>query len=295
MGPDQFERVVLLPQGDFKKLLVADAREREELLQKLFGTERYEAVERWLKDKKNALHRRATELRQRQDEVLQGETCAALAARREATERDLATAREVAAEREAESASAESALADAKKLDARFAEMDGARDEVRRSQEAAPALAADRERLDRAERAERVREKLNLARNAAADLVARVADEGRAREVVTSAAAALHVTAAALARAEAEATRVPELTGRRGVLEQALPDIERLAAAEQELALRRKADAGAKDAVRAAHETPLSAGLTYERELFITAFASEDKAEGVRAFLEKRVAEFKGH
>jgi enoyl-CoA hydratase len=51
----------------------------------------------------------------------------------------------------------------------------------------------------------------------------------------------------------------------------------------------------AKDAVRAAHETPLSAGLTYERELFITAFASEDKAEGVRAFLEKRVAEFKGH
>jgi enoyl-CoA hydratase len=50
----------------------------------------------------------------------------------------------------------------------------------------------------------------------------------------------------------------------------------------------------AKNAVRAALETPLSAGLRYERELFITAFASEDKREGVAAFLEKRTAEFRG-
>src|SRR5262245_16966693 len=50
----------------------------------------------------------------------------------------------------------------------------------------------------------------------------------------------------------------------------------------------------AKNAVRAALETPLNAGLRYERELFITAFASEDKREGVSAFLEKRTAEFRG-
>jgi enoyl-CoA hydratase/carnithine racemase len=39
---------------------------------------------------------------------------------------------------------------------------------------------------------------------------------------------------------------------------------------------------------------PLGAGLAYERELFITAFASADRQEGVRAFLEKRAAEFRG-
>ncbi len=50
----------------------------------------------------------------------------------------------------------------------------------------------------------------------------------------------------------------------------------------------------AKSAVRAAAEMPLGAGLHYETELFVTAFASDDKREGVAAFLEKRPAEFTG-
>lgn len=50
----------------------------------------------------------------------------------------------------------------------------------------------------------------------------------------------------------------------------------------------------AKTAVRASLEAPLSAGLAQERELFVAAFASEDRTEGVAAFLEKRQAEFRG-
>jgi enoyl-CoA hydratase len=50
----------------------------------------------------------------------------------------------------------------------------------------------------------------------------------------------------------------------------------------------------AKRAVRAALELPLSAGLEQERDLFALAFATEDKAEGVAAFLEKRKPVWRG-
>ncbi|MBW3569770.1 MAG: enoyl-CoA hydratase/isomerase family protein [Gemmatimonadetes bacterium] len=50
----------------------------------------------------------------------------------------------------------------------------------------------------------------------------------------------------------------------------------------------------AKSAVRAAAEMPLSAGVQYETELFVTCFASDDRREGVAAFLEKRPASFAG-
>ena len=67
-------------------------------------------------------------------------------------------------------------------------------------------------------------------------------------------------------------------------------DLARTMAAHSPVALRL-----AKSAVAAALEAPLSAGLAQERELFITAFGSEDGREGVSAFLEKRTPGFTGH
>lgn len=48
MDREQFTRVVMLPQGDFAAFLRSKANDRLELLQKLFGTQRFEAVERQL-------------------------------------------------------------------------------------------------------------------------------------------------------------------------------------------------------------------------------------------------------
>jgi enoyl-CoA hydratase len=49
-----------------------------------------------------------------------------------------------------------------------------------------------------------------------------------------------------------------------------------------------------KEAVNHAMEVGLAAGLEFERKLFYLLFASEDKREGMRAFLEKRPGRFTG-
>jgi enoyl-CoA hydratase len=50
----------------------------------------------------------------------------------------------------------------------------------------------------------------------------------------------------------------------------------------------------AKDAVNAAFETTLEQGQEIERKNFFLLFATEDMREGMKAFIEKRKAEFKG-
>jgi len=57
MSADQFFQVVLLPQGEFARFLHADAGDRAKLLQRLFGTDRFHAVEEWLADRRRTTAR----------------------------------------------------------------------------------------------------------------------------------------------------------------------------------------------------------------------------------------------
>ncbi len=50
----------------------------------------------------------------------------------------------------------------------------------------------------------------------------------------------------------------------------------------------------AKEAVRASERMGIEEGILYERDLFCLCFSTEDKKEGVDAFLAKRPAEWKG-
>ena len=48
-----------------------------------------------------------------------------------------------------------------------------------------------------------------------------------------------------------------------------------------------------KEAVNRSYETTLSEGILHERRLFQALFATEDQAEGMSAFLDKREAQFR--
>ena len=50
----------------------------------------------------------------------------------------------------------------------------------------------------------------------------------------------------------------------------------------------------AKQAVLAAEETSMSAGLEQERRLYELAMGTEDRVEGMQAFLENRRPEYRG-
>jgi DNA repair protein SbcC/Rad50 len=54
MSCDQFCQVVLLPQGEFATFLRADSGERQAVLERLFGTDRFTRVEYWLTDRRKA-------------------------------------------------------------------------------------------------------------------------------------------------------------------------------------------------------------------------------------------------
>jgi enoyl-CoA hydratase len=81
---------------------------------------------------------------------------------------------------------------------------------------------------------------------------------------------------------------VSRLVPARNLLDQAVELATEIAAAAP-LAVRL-----AKDAVNRAWDTTLEIGLAYERENFLLSLATEDRQEGVAAFLEKRDPKFKG-
>jgi len=81
-----------------------------------------------------------------------------------------------------------------------------------------------------------------------------------------------------------------------GLVSRVVPDEEVVAEAEtlaaQIAAMPRAASRAAKEAVAAAFEMPLGAGVRFERRLFQMLFATAEQKEGMSAFLQKRSARF---
>jgi exonuclease SbcC len=57
LGLDQFTKLVLLPQGEFSAFLRADAEDRRQMLERLFATDRFAAVQQWMRQHQLDLRR----------------------------------------------------------------------------------------------------------------------------------------------------------------------------------------------------------------------------------------------
>ena len=57
INKDQFRQIVMLPQGEFRKLLESDSIERELIFRKIFGTQAFELIQRRLDDESKELYK----------------------------------------------------------------------------------------------------------------------------------------------------------------------------------------------------------------------------------------------
>ncbi len=71
----QFRQVVLLPQGDFRKLLLAKSEERQKILEALFKTEYYGLIEKKLKDQEKILKNEVNDIEENKKGLLNAAEC----------------------------------------------------------------------------------------------------------------------------------------------------------------------------------------------------------------------------
>jgi len=261
---DQFRQVVLLPQGQFRKLLAAGSGEREKILETLFGTATYKRLQDALKNEANVLRERGEQARLRRDTLLQqagAATPEALAAQQS----DLAAALAALADEELrardEDAAARASLQQGQGSAALFAEAEAANAALQALTARAGEVEAQRARLQLAQRAQQVQPAetaLAAARRTAAEAHQR---EAQVAADLTRAAAALRQADAGL---QAEAARAPgrDAAQRELMRLEALADaVARLAQAEDALRARETArtEAGYRLAATAARREELAA------------------------------------
>jgi exonuclease SbcC len=122
----QFRQVVLLPQGEFRKLLLAGSVERQDIMQTLFRTELYELIEQKLKEKASGVRKLFEQIEQEKRLILEAsgaESEDALLRMIDELKREEASLTAHVRERLTIKERAEALLAEGKRIDALFANL----------------------------------------------------------------------------------------------------------------------------------------------------------------------------
>lgn len=261
---EQFRQVVLLPQGQFRKLLAASSAEREKILETLFGTATYKRLQDALKAEAAVLRERGEQAALQRRTLLEqagADTVEALVARRDALQAELAALTESEKHARAEDAAARAALQQGQSVEAQFAEAAAAAAALDALEAGKAALDAQRLRLEQARRALQV-----VPADSALAAACRSADEAREREarVANEAAEAARRLSEAEVALQTEAARAPE----REAAQRELLRLEALAESVTRLA---QAEAEAKrcEAARLAVDKALATATAQQQTLVI--------------------------
>lgn len=157
---EQFRRVVVIPQGRFREVLLSPPQQRQDLLKRIFGTYLYERFTDLVKERAAAAKRELDEIERRQRMLLADETWASGLPIDEACEHAAQLVKQSeAAKREANAsvtrfqtraAAAVTALTDAKGVNARIAVVNRAQVEHGEARQAMEVLAPQMAELERA-------------------------------------------------------------------------------------------------------------------------------------------------
>ncbi|PRO64480.1 AAA family ATPase [Alkalicoccus urumqiensis] len=224
---DQFKQIVMLPQGEFRKLLTSDTENKEGILRRLFQTEPYQWFSAKMNERRTAVKQELTTVQDRlkqqyshlqeavperedsplhrvlqQENRLSSQVSEALGAEAAHYETRAAEARGKAAEKEKEYDRALHAYHDAKQINAQFDSLKEKEAEAEKLQAEAPAVEAKKKELQEAEKAASIRVYDEQRRSAREDEKAKQEAEQRARKT-SEAAEARRKTAEAVYEEEA--------------------------------------------------------------------------------------------
>ena len=155
----QFRQVVLLPQGEFRKLLMAGSVERQAIMQTLFRTELYEMIEQKLKEKARSVRDAFHEIEQERRLILEAsgaESEEALQAMIDELKREEAALTALVAERLTAKEQAEALLTEGNRISKLFADLSEATEAEKQAREAEITSRPLREELMAAMRAQKL-------------------------------------------------------------------------------------------------------------------------------------------
>lgn len=243
----QFRQVVLLPQGDFRRLLTANSAERQQIMQTLFKTELFQVIEEKLKSKANELKQQYDTASQEVQWVLKEASAASVQELELRLHTDSEQAAQLALALETADLAykqAQERLTQGQLLQARFAEAAAAVQALQLLEEKLPQLDRLRDELAAGLKAAALSDAERSLAVLQADVATASADTNRLEQQLVLAGK----------RQAATATRLTEEAGREPVREEAIRQIQYLSELEGRVAQLQQSEAALAEARQAAEQ-----------------------------------------